>query len=357
MLPFPGDWHLLKNYQHALMKAYFDAGLKQLAQAAGYPTGAIQSSSQFKRSHHFILEAWEALYRVMVQKYLETSGCTLECSSDPHIPTVTQSIKQVFLPARTDSTELSQVLSKVKSVLTTSSFHSKCYSFLTNLATTDSTWKFWVQFVFKDALAYVGLYLAIRSGNWDLRVASIKMIAPIFSAFDHFTYRKLIAQHIADLYNLPSEVKGYLKSGTFVVSVTGRGWHSVGIDEAHEMLINKACKTSIVHPSKDYINRVAKYIPYRTKCIENLRKQIFPEESAVVKETTPTSIFTSKSSDKKSNLNIDTQMSLLRSTTLFEATGTNHGIINPFSKKKANQNKNMICYTSEILELQNLRST
>lgn len=36
MLPYPGDWHILKNYQTALMQAYFDAGLKELAQAAGY---------------------------------------------------------------------------------------------------------------------------------------------------------------------------------------------------------------------------------------------------------------------------------------------------------------------------------
>ena len=45
VIPFPGDWHLLINYQKALMKPYFDAGLKQLAQVAGYPAAAIQSCS------------------------------------------------------------------------------------------------------------------------------------------------------------------------------------------------------------------------------------------------------------------------------------------------------------------------
>ena len=61
-MPFPGDWHLLKNYQIALMKPYFDAGLKSLAEASGYPSVAIRNCTQFKRTHFFILESWEAIY-------------------------------------------------------------------------------------------------------------------------------------------------------------------------------------------------------------------------------------------------------------------------------------------------------
>ena len=53
------------------MEPYFDAGLKALAKAAGYPPAAIQSSSQFQRSHDFMLEAWEAMYTVILHHYLE----------------------------------------------------------------------------------------------------------------------------------------------------------------------------------------------------------------------------------------------------------------------------------------------
>ena len=70
LLPLPGDWHLLKNYQIALMKPYFEAGLKELARISGYPIAAIQTCSKFKRTHHFILE-WEAMHQVMMTKFLE----------------------------------------------------------------------------------------------------------------------------------------------------------------------------------------------------------------------------------------------------------------------------------------------
>ena len=66
LIPYPGDWHLLMNYQSALIKPYFDAGLKTLAEACGYPIAAIQNCTQFKRTHHFIMESWEALYRAML---------------------------------------------------------------------------------------------------------------------------------------------------------------------------------------------------------------------------------------------------------------------------------------------------
>ena len=54
---------------------------------------------------------------------------------------------------------------------------------------------------------------------------------------------------------MPSDVMRFLESGAFVCSNTGRHMHSVALDEAHEMLVNKDLKT-IVHPSKEYLDRM-----------------------------------------------------------------------------------------------------
>ena len=55
LIPFPGDWHLLKNYQICLMKPFFEAGLRDLAVASGYPARSIENCSKFRRTLNGVL--------------------------------------------------------------------------------------------------------------------------------------------------------------------------------------------------------------------------------------------------------------------------------------------------------------
>ena len=187
-------------------------------------------------------------------------------------------MQDCILHIKTNVTNFQTKLIQLRRRIQEASYSKKFQYFLCMMEEKDPNWKFWKQFVFVDALAYVGLFLAIRSGYWKCRVASIKLMAPIFTAFDHQTYRRVIAQHLADIKSMPDNIISTFRKGGFAVSLNGRPWHSVALDEAHEMKINKECKTSIVRPFRDYLNRVAGYIPYRAKCSANLHMQLFPEE-------------------------------------------------------------------------------
>ncbi len=141
----------------------------------------------------------------------------------------------------------------------------------------DPNWCFWSEFIQLNCFAYIALCCAVRSGNWHLRLGALKVMAPIFCAFfDRPTYRRVIPQHLADCILLPVSISTAFSSGGFSVSVTGRSWHSVAIDEAHKMLINKDCKLAVVHPTKEFVSRVSLYFPYRSKVQHNLKKQLYP---------------------------------------------------------------------------------
>ena len=61
--------------------------------------------------------------------------------------------------------------------------------------------------------SYIALFCAIRCGNLDLQLASIKCMVPVFTAFDRPTYHKALPQHLADCILLPPNILDNLKQG------------------------------------------------------------------------------------------------------------------------------------------------
>ena len=99
---------------------------------------------------------------------------------------------------------------------------------------------------------------------------AIKSMAALFTAVDRTNYQRLIPQHIVDMLTIPREILSHLSHGGFTVSIRGRHGHSVGIDEAHEMCINKEC---ITKPSGDYINRC--FYLYEQRPSSTLKTNLF----------------------------------------------------------------------------------
>lgn len=78
---------------------------------------------------------------------------------------------------------------------------------------------------------------------------------------------------MADCIPLPTDTYPFFSEGGFSVSIAGRPWLSVGIDECHEMLINKDCKLAVVHPTEEFVSRVSLYFPFRSKVLHSLKKK------------------------------------------------------------------------------------
>ena len=123
----------------------------------------------------------------------------------------------------------------------------------------DETFKFWDSFVHEDAMSYLGLYTATRSGKWDLRNPCIKKMTPMFSVCDQHNHARILPQHLSDIATMPEDILENFRNGGFVSSLKGTPYQSQAIDEAHESTINRDVKMAISRNNENLI--VSKSIP------------------------------------------------------------------------------------------------
>ena len=95
-------------------------------------------------------------------------------------------------------------------------------------------------------------------------------MAPLFTAYDRTTYQQLIPTHLADIQTYPDTVQKCMELGGFVVSIRGVKGHSVALDEAHEMCINRDMKTAVVRPTKAYLQKTSLFLRYRIDAYKSL---------------------------------------------------------------------------------------
>ncbi|XP_066271079.1 uncharacterized protein [Branchiostoma lanceolatum] len=283
LILFPGDWHTLKNYQHALMKVYWEGGLKQVASGRikGQTLLSVGLCKNFKRTHKFLVQVWEAFYRCQIETFLEhRRNCTDHCSSRCSFSADTIIDKvRVFLESEphfgdTDFSRENFVRRQELLKIDLEGIEDDFAAFCSSACARDEVFLFWHRFVHDDFMAYISLYIAIRSGNWDLCLYAYKKMAPVFHAFDHIIYSRIIPLHLFDMMSCPDHILKYFQEGGFVTSINSVNYSSVALDESHEMLINRDTKQLITGPNKFVIEDLVMYLPYRAKLIKQVKEQI-----------------------------------------------------------------------------------
>ena len=218
------------------MKPFFEAGLKELANHVGYPSASIQSRSIFKRTHHFLMEVWESMYRCLIKQYHNYRISTEQTQCPMDIAPELLSCLQQLMNRQYDDKAITCVLKSLEDELEgiTEDFS----DFVSHMSSMDDTWAFWYGFVFRDCMPYILLFLSIRSRKWKLRMGALKSMAANFTALTT-KHIKSLFQTIQDVLCMPPKLLDFFEKGEFAVSLLGleRQYHSVGIDEAHEMLI------------------------------------------------------------------------------------------------------------------------
>ena len=100
------------------------------------------------------------------------------------------------------------------------------------------------------------------------------------------------------MYALPKPVLQHFESGAFVSNIKGYSYSSVGIDEAHEMLINKHCKSALSHSLPTDMDKVCQTLEYQSKLIESFQNQLADVKHTFQRDLSPSVIFNEMSNTK-----------------------------------------------------------
>ena len=229
-----GDWHTLQLLAEIIRDTLWDGGLKQLA----HECGQKKLPTQWQDVHMFLLALHEALMRKALLAYVSDENDT----NDPHFTSWNKFWRWIqTVQASTNMDEVSR-------------FWAKLLPFLN---------------------AYVGYYVSIRSGNWLLRNACLRTIAPLFFAFNHYKYEELCTMAIKDTLTLPTNILQHFLNGGWTVSIKGRPHHNFALDEAHESVINLRLKTITSRPSHFRTVELANFMSYLDKVVRGMENMLY----------------------------------------------------------------------------------
>lgn len=87
--------------------------------------------------------------------------------------------------------------------------------------------------------AYIGYYVAIRTGNWALRNGCLDFLAVMFFAYNRPKYEDIVTRALLSRVMLPAKLLEQYEQGEWTVSLKGRTGANLAVDEAHECMINR----------------------------------------------------------------------------------------------------------------------
>ena len=160
LMVYPGDWHLLLHSAKALLKRYWGAGIEHVAKELSGDDKKAADGSNYTRAHHHLTVMYEAFMTEVIEKcYRAYSGHARQAADMDHrIP-----------------------------------------GWIKAQAEEHQTFKLWAQFLLEDYPAYLALRTGLRTGDFKLRLAALRRIAPVFCGYGKDRYQWLVSVHLADM--------------------------------------------------------------------------------------------------------------------------------------------------------------
>ena len=270
VIPYLGDWHILKNAQEVLMKLFWDAGVKYIPKTTPMQTTLknLKSCSNFKKTHRFLLQIYESMFMYQLRTFFEFKQMS-DSSYNPDDAILSVIVDVVNSLTRSEGCfDVDEFLDKQAKVMgRVDKFRCDFNTFCEEMSSKFETFRFWDRFLREDCFGYIELWIALRSRNWNMRVHALKLLTPLFRACDRQNYSKLIPTHLAQMMALPNYTLEHFEKGGFASNINGVNFSSIGIDEAHECTINKDCKMSLSKSLPQNMNQIAETVQYAAQLV------------------------------------------------------------------------------------------
>lgn len=214
LLNLPGGWHTLLAFQQVLKKLFYHAGLLKLASKMGFSESAekgLFDIKNFKRNHNFLLQAFEGRTRAFPwwhqtersQNRTEHADLEGKHHEQTEFRKMLAGLKGEYVEEDATYKRLQVLYAAVGLEETEIGADFWKWGDERVEKSGDKTLRFWWQFIRHDIFAYLCLYFAIRSGDWDLNVAAFKLMGPYFRVCDRTHFEKLVPLHLAQLKEWP----------------------------------------------------------------------------------------------------------------------------------------------------------
>lgn len=120
------------------------------------------------------------------------------------------------------------------SLFTTEGFQTALKQFASHRSE-NATFALW--FGYMEMVSILLLYTrAQRDGDWNLHLASFKMMLPYFHQYAHLNYMKWGSIYYAEMQMLPPEILSEFQAGNFVVKIGSSVFNQVDADQSQEWL-------------------------------------------------------------------------------------------------------------------------
>ena len=96
------------------------------------------------------------------------------------------------------------------------------------------TFKLWAQFLLEDYPAYLALSIGLSTGDFKLRLAALRRIAPVCCGYGKDWYQWLVSVHLADMTKMTDDDFKALPS-LFSTSLGGDAFARFGLDEKQKV--------------------------------------------------------------------------------------------------------------------------